>query len=80
MIVYIVTDSNSYVQAYSTKTSARTDIVEALKEHAARFDYSEKELAAAIQELDEDFAAGRINCGTYLGGYEIFCTESTVED
>ena len=80
MIVYVVTDSNDYVQAYFTKASARADIVEALKNHAELFKYSDEELAAAIQELDEDFAADRVHCGTYLGDYEISCTESTVED
>lgn len=80
MIVYIVTDSTGYVQAYSTKTSAHGDIIEALIDRAKDFGYSEEELAAAIQELDEDFADGRVHCGTYLGEYEISCTESTVED
>lgn len=80
MIVYVVTDSNGYVQAYFTKASARADIVEALKDHAERWSYSDEDLTEAIQELDEDFAAGRVHCGTYLGEYEISCTESTVED
>ena len=80
MVVYVVTDSNGYVQAYATKASARADIVEALKDHAARWGYSDEELTAAIQELDEDFAAGHIHCGTYLGECEISCTESTVEN
>ena len=80
MIVYVVTDSNGYVQAYFIKASARADIIEALKDHAARWSYSDEDLAEAIQELDEDFAAGRVHCGTYLGDYEISCTESTVED
>lgn len=80
MVVYVVTDSNGYVQAYRTKESARADVVEALKNHAARWGYSNEELAAAIQELDEDFAAGCVHCGTYLGECEISCTESTLED
>ena len=80
MIVYVVTDTNGYVQAYASKESARADIVEALKDHAERWSYPDEDLAEAIQELDEDFAAGRVHCGTYLGEYEISCTESTVED
>ena len=80
MIVYVVTDSNGYVQAYFTKTSARADVIEALKDYAAHCDYTDEELTAAIQEFDEDFASGRVHCGTYLGDYEISCTESTVED
>ena len=80
MVVYVVTDSNGYIQAYSTKTSARADVVEALKDHAELFSYSDEELTAAIQELDEDFVADRVHCGTYLGEYEISCTRSTVED
>lgn len=81
MEVYVVTDSNGYVQPYFTWASARADIVDALKDHAARYDYSDEELNAAIQDLDEEFAlaVGHVPCGTYLGEYEISCTKSTIK-
>ena len=80
MVVYVVTDTNGYVQVYASKESARADIVEALTDHAKRWSYPDQYLTDAIRDLDEDFAAGRVNCGTYLGDYEISCVESTVED
>ena len=78
MTVYIVHDSNGYVQAFLNKASARADVIDGLKSHAVDYNYSDEELLEAIHELDEDFEAGRINCGTYLGEYEIICSESTV--
>ena len=81
MIVYTVSDSNENIATYLMKASARKEVITRLKEHAAEFSYSDEELIDAISELDGDFAAGHITCGTYLGEYEVFCTETQlIED
>ncbi len=76
--IYVVIDSNGYVESYRKFESAKRDVIEALMNHAEQYNYSAKELADAIGEFNADYEAGHINCGTYLGEYEIRCVKSAI--
>lgn len=83
MIVFIVSDSHSVGSnfAFMSKASARNEIIHRLKDYAAEFNHSDAALIDAISEIDRDFAAGYNVCGTCLGEYEVFCTETNlIED
>ena len=76
--IYVVIDSNGYVESYRKFESAKQDVIEALMNHAELFSYSAEELADAIAEFNADHEAGRIDCSTYLGEYEIRCVKSAI--
>lgn len=76
--IYVVIDSNGYVESYRKFESAKQDVIEALMIHAEQYRYSAEELADAIAEFNADYEAGRVTCGTYLGEYEIRCVKSAI--
>lgn len=76
--IYVVIDSNGYVESYCKFESARNDVVEALTDYARMYCFGYDDLENAIAEFDKDREAGRISCGAYLGDYEVRCVKSTI--